>query len=333
MGEIIECTDIHLERQVIIKRLQPGVEQRRIVDEQKALAALRSKHVVQLFDIIELTDRGPKELGLVLEKINGKPITPGAYKADKASLAVLWQIACGLADIHARGIVHRDVKPGNILIDGEGVVKIIDFGLARSMGMDAKTHSVIGTPLFMAPELWQGGAISFDEKIDVYAFGVTALALVDTTPPTELIARPPLPVGGATLSKSFAGYPAPLINLLTSCFASDAAKRPKMSVVADAISRHLLKDQHRATVVLNGTPNFLNSKNRAIKLNAAGVGSLAIEYDGLDFRVTAVSGNVFLNNTSIVTGNVLPGCCVITFGVDRNRRFVTFDVSSPEVMP
>lgn len=333
MGEIIECTDLHLDRQVIIKRLQPGIEQRRIVDEQKALAALRSKHVVQLFDIIELKDRGSKELGLVLEKINGKPVEPGGYKADKASLSVLWQIACGLADIHGSGIIHRDVKPGNILVDGEGVVKIIDFGLARSVGMDAKTHSIIGTPIFMAPELWKGGAVSFDEKIDVYAFAVTALALVDSKPPTELMKHPPEPVSSAALAKSFSGYPNAIVSILASCFSTKAASRPRMNVVADAIARHLLKDQHRATVVLNGVPNFLNAKNRIIKLNAAGVGSLAVEYDGLDFKVTAASGNVFLNNASVAVGNVLPGCCVITFGVGGNRRFVTFDVSSPEVMP
>ena len=58
MGEIIQCNDSHLQRRVIIKRLQEGIEERRLLDEQRALAKLRSKHVVQLYDIIALRDRG-----------------------------------------------------------------------------------------------------------------------------------------------------------------------------------------------------------------------------------------------------------------------------------
>jgi hypothetical protein len=93
-----------------------------------------------------------------------------------------------------------------------------------------------------------------------------------------------------------------------------------------------LKDRHRATVVLNGNANTLDCNNRKISLNAT-IGSLTIEYDGLDFNVTQVSGAVYINNTSIIVGTVVPGCCVLTFGSEGARKFVTFDVSNPEVMP
>jgi len=182
MGEIIECIDLHLQRRVIIKRLQADIEARRLLDEQRALAKVRSKHVVQLYDIVELTDRRKTEKAIVLEFIEGNNLGINSFKPDRDYLKVLWQIAGGLKDIHAAGVIHRDIKPDNIRIDVEGVVKIIDFGLARST-VDAKTRSIIGTPIFMAPELWGDETISFNASIDVYAFGATSLALLTSSPP------------------------------------------------------------------------------------------------------------------------------------------------------
>jgi len=125
MGEIIECIDLHLQRRVIIKRLQADIEARRLLDEQRALAKVRSKHVVQLYDIVELTDRRKTEKAIVLEFIEGNNLGINSFKPDRDYLKVLWQIAGGLKDIHAAGVIHRDIKPDNIRIDVEGVVKII----------------------------------------------------------------------------------------------------------------------------------------------------------------------------------------------------------------
>src|SRR5262245_61001748 len=109
MGEIIECIDSHLQRRVIIKRLQIGVEERRLIDEQKALAKLRSKHVVQLYDIIELTDRKTPDKAIVIEYIEGKNLDIGSFNSGREYLKILWQISCGLKDIHEAGIIHRDI--------------------------------------------------------------------------------------------------------------------------------------------------------------------------------------------------------------------------------
>ncbi|MGX9576411.1 serine/threonine-protein kinase [Mesorhizobium sp. f-mel] len=334
MGEIIQCQDTHLRRPVIVKRLQTGVSERRIVDEQKALAKLRSKHVVQLYDIIELADRRIGEKAIVLEYIDGKNLEISSLTPDRAYLKILWQIACGLKDIHKAGIIHRDIKPNNIRLDSEGVVKIIDFGLARSSGFDAKTRSVIGTPIFMAPELWGTNTISFNSSIDVYAFGVTALALVSSTVPNELAEQPPKPAHLTSLQSLLKGLPTNISIAIHRCLNTDPAKRPNMDWVQNVLARHLLQDEHRALVVMDGKHHHLNRLNRKITLNAGSVGSLVIAYDGLDFRVTTASGAVFLNNTRASSGALVPGCCVITFGdAGRSRRFVTFDVSNPEVMP
>src|SRR5271166_1208585 len=88
MGEIIECVDLHLQRRVIIKRLQVGIEERRLIDEQKALAKLRSKHVIQLYDIIDLTDRKKPEKAIVIEFIEGENLEVNSFKAGRAYLKV-----------------------------------------------------------------------------------------------------------------------------------------------------------------------------------------------------------------------------------------------------
>lgn len=333
MGEIIECMDTHLQRPVIIKRLQNGVEERRLLDEQKALAKLRSKHVVQLYDVVQLNDKNTAETAIVLEFIDGVNLEVGSYKPDRTYIHTLWQIACGLRDIHEAGIIHRDIKPNNIRLDKEGVVKIIDFGLARSQDA-AKTRSIIGTPVFMAPELWSSSTISFNASIDVYAFGATALALLSVKPPKELAQQPPGPISLPALSASLPGLSPPTVALVHRCLDRNPAKRPKMAEVQTVLQQQLLENQHRALVVFGGTIHHLDQKNRKININANPAGSIGIEYNGREFIVISAAGSVFLNNASAKVGDLVPGCCVITFGNQgQARRFVTFDVSTPEVMP
>jgi serine/threonine protein kinase len=332
MGEVIECMDLHLQRKVVLKRLHSGIEARRLIDEQKALAKLRSKHVVQLYDIVTIAEGSRRESAIVLEYIEGENLELGEFNADRAYLKVVWQIACGLKDIHAAGIIHRDIKPNNIRINSEGVIKIIDFGLARSRD-EARTHSVIGTPVFMAPELWGDGTISFDKSIDVYAFGVTCLALLNANLPSSLALRPPQVISLLALRANVAGLHPDIVALVHACLRADPSRRPSMADIEAQLARRLLENQHRALVVMGGQAHFLDRRNRRINLDAGRTGSLAIEYDGFDFRVASSSGSVYLNNARAVAGTVVPGCCVITFGDGSVRRFVTFDISHPEVMP
>ena len=332
MGEIIECEDLHLKRRVIIKRLQAGVEPSRLIDEQRALARLRSKHVVQLYDVVEIKNCvGELDKAIVLEFIEGESLSKILFNTDKEYLKILWQISCGLSDIHEAKIIHRDIKPENIMLNSDNIIKIIDFGLARSND-SAKTRSIIGTPIFMAPELWDRRDICFDSSIDVYAFGVTALALLSDSLPQKLRRSPPLPISMGELADHVENIQQNVLDLIHSCLNRAPRCRPCMLDVQALLSRHLLKEQHRALVVLDGRTYFLDNKNRKIKLDAEGLGSISIKYDGYDFKVFNSSGKVFLNNNSVHNGDLVPGCCVITFGADGNRRFVTFDVSTPEMM-
>lgn len=331
MGQILKCMDLHLNRPVIIKRLLGGIEGRRLIDEQKALARLRSKHVVQLYDIVDIGDKGTGK-AIVLEYIDGSTLDKFQLSPDREFLKIVWQVACGLHEIHAAGIVHRDIKPNNIIVDKEGVVKIIDFGLARALP-EAKTGGLVGTPLFMAPELWKHSSISFDQSIDVYAFGVTSLFLLDKDVLSELMHSPPRPVPRSAVESVLGELGPSLAELIHRCLEASPHARPSMDEIRITLERLLLKDRHRALVVMNDKPHYLDCDHRRISLTAGSVGSLTIAYDGFDFRVENVSGSVFLNNSSITKGIIVPGCCVITFGVGSGRRFVTFDVSHPEVMP
>lgn len=330
MGDIIQCVDTHLDRRVVIKTLQPGVDHSRLLDEQRALMRLRSKHVVQLYDIVAMPTTGAS--GLVLEYIDGRDLTYGGSKADGAYIKLLWQIACGLRDIHKAGVIHRDLKPGNARMDTEGVVKIFDFGLARSVGIDDRTRSIIGTPIFMAPELWGQTTISLSTAIDVYAFGVTAIALLNVAVPSGLQSRPPLPVRRHEIEAALAGLPPDLVGMVSACLAHRHALRPSMSDVADLLERHLLYGRHRAIAVINGVANRLDMTNRTVSMKVSGTNQLSIQYDGHAFKIGSVAGYVYINNKAATVGDVIPGCCVLTFGVGSNRTFVTFDISNPEVI-
>jgi serine/threonine protein kinase len=326
MGEVMICKDNHLDRKVVIKKLQAGVEGRRIVDEHKALAKLRSKHVVQLYDIIQIGGPRSPETAIVLEYIEGKDLDFGIYGAGEEYLRMLWQIASGIRDIHAAGIIHRDIKPENVRVDSEGVAKIIDFGLARD-GESSRTRNIVGTPGFMAPELWGDGVVSFDKSIDVYAFGVMCLALVTTKFPRALTLRPPKVPSRIDIDTILTGIPHDLVDIVYSCLHSLPKERPSMGKVVFALERHLLRGKHRALVVMDGKEHWLGDQKRHISLRAA-ENKLRIEYDGFDFKVANVEGDIKINNQDVEAGEIIPGCCVIGFG----RTFVTFDKSHPEVM-
>ncbi len=330
MGQVSIYNDRHLDRKVIIKELLPDVESRRLVDELRSLAQLRSKHVVQLFDLAEIDSDGLPN-AIVLEYIDGSELVPGSMLPDTSFLKISYQIACGILDIHSLNIVHRDLKPNNIMIDSEGVVKIIDFGLSRNQD-EAVTKGAVGTPVFMAPELWKDSTVTFDYAVDVYAFGLICFILLDGSLPDEVRSFPPQPIPKNVYCAPFSGLPAEVIDVFYQCVSFDPGLRPKIGLVQELVKKHILKDSHRATVVMDAAIHELNSNYRKMTLSAKNVGVICIYYDGHSFLVDSCSGQVFLNNSIAQKGQEIPGCCVITFGSGPGRRFVTFDVSNPEVV-
>jgi eukaryotic-like serine/threonine-protein kinase len=333
-GEVIICIDEHLERKVAIKFISSDIDKRRLLDEIKALQTIRSKHVVQIFDILVMQD--PTRIGIIQEYIPGKDLYEinGSKSIEKEKyLNLIYQIASGLSDIHKQGIVHRDIKLNNIKLDQENIVKIFDFGLARLLNADVSTLGFVGTQCFAAPELYMSGIVDFTEAIDVYAFGVTAWLLSGADLPDVLKICPPM---GYDKSFSFSdltyGLEDEICKTLDLTLSIEPSDRPEMSVVADMLKKYLLRGKHKAVVVSDGKVYELTGNRRSVALAFKNLGSIDIKYDNLNFKVSMVKGSAYINNQVIDSGYTLPSNCVITLGDGKSRKFITFDISNPEVV-
>lgn len=334
MGSVILCEDSILERPVAIKFISGTAHKRRMDDEIAALLKLRSKHVVQVYDVIRPAD---DEIGIVQEFIDGRdlfesyapPVSLDAYYKQ------IWQIASGIADVHVLGVIHRDIKPNNMKTDPEGVIKIFDFGLARDDGPSAKTKGFVGTHGFAAPELY-ARPFTFTNAVDTYAFGATAFYLAAGGLPAELLKQPPNPDTAGYFHALPLGIAPEIAELLDASLAEDPSARPAMKDVKEALARHILFDKHRALIVYQSRASVLSASSRTVNLAFGTIGALSIRYDGLDFIVDSVSGEVAINNQIVAAGSPLPGACVVALGGahrrSNERRFITFDISHPEIV-
>src|SRR5271167_1054007 len=164
MGEVWKARDTRLDHIVAIKQLE-GRHSARFHQEARAIAALNHPNICTLHDI------GPDYL--VMEYVEGKPLWGPLGVEEAVKLAL--QIAAALEEAHRRGILHRDLKPGNILVSERGAAKLLDFGLAKLMTASdtdvTKTSegTVLGTAAYMAPEQAEGRPL--DERSDIFSFG------------------------------------------------------------------------------------------------------------------------------------------------------------------
>ena len=202
MGAIYAARDVALDRPVAIKILpddlarEPGAQER-FIREAQAQARLSSPHVVQIFFIGRLhppPDAPPEDgrgsLYFAMELVDGESLEALLLRDEKLepepARKLMVQAAKGLADAHRAGIVHRDVKPGNILVDRGGNLKIADFGLAKPREKNlslTRDGDVVGTPYYIAPEQAMGDAV--DHRTDMYALGATFHHLLAGQPPFD----------------------------------------------------------------------------------------------------------------------------------------------------
>jgi serine/threonine protein kinase len=331
-GDVLFYSDNNLDRKVAIKTIQDLSELARLRDEISALLKLRSKHVVQVYDIVN----PESSFGIVMEYVSGKDLTDRAYFISKGSeylFYLMWQMASGISDIHAAGVIHRDIKPNNIKVDSEGILKIFDFGLSRNDGLSAKTMGFKGTPVFAAPEQHKYDPteeVTFTSAVDVYAFALTVLFLFKNVVLVPLVPIQPSVFDCTELDP----YPE-LKTILYSCLNFMPNLRPKMQVVQNCIAKVLNYDKHQALAVYNGKSYILNKSSRKVSLSLSNIASFDLVYNGFSFTLENVTGEVFLNNTMVTSSVEIPGACVVGLGgIHRphyERNFITFDVSNPEV--
>jgi serine/threonine protein kinase len=186
MGVVYAAEDVRLGRMVALKVLSPvfsddPIARERLAQEARAAATLSHPRIATVHALEDIDGR----LFIVSELVRGSTLrhalASGALPRDTL-LHTVAQIAEALEAAHARGIVHRDLKPENVLVDGAGQIKVVDFGIARSMtpapGLNAGltlTGAVLGTPGYMAPEQLRGAPA--DARADVFAFGVMTYEL------------------------------------------------------------------------------------------------------------------------------------------------------------
>ena len=242
MGIVYQARDIHLDRFVAIKVLPPDMvadpERRaRFVQEAKAASALRHPNIVTIHDVARDAGHDFIVMEYVAGKTLGQLIGRRCLKL-KDAVRYAIQTADALACAHSAGIVHRDVKPSNIMVDDHGVVRMLDFGLAkltraepgedestRTMGPKTEEGTIVGTASYMSPEQAEGKPV--DARSDVFSFGAVLYemlcghrAFTGESPLSTLTAilnRDPAPLGDEV--------PRDLERIVARCLRKDPARR------------------------------------------------------------------------------------------------------------
>ncbi|RAS68814.1 serine/threonine protein kinase [Lentzea atacamensis] len=179
MGVVWRARDELLAREVAVKQLITGDHQRAMREARNA-ARLHHAHAIAVFDVVGDEHEEP---WIVMEYLPSRSLSAliaeqGPLKpAQAASIGA--KVASALAAAHAAGIVHRDIKPGNVLIGDDGTVKITDFGISKASGDGTLTETgmISGTPAYLAPEVARGEQP--DEASDVFSLGATIYAAVE----------------------------------------------------------------------------------------------------------------------------------------------------------
>ncbi|MBS0515729.1 MAG: protein kinase [Proteobacteria bacterium] len=185
MGVVYKGYEASLHRYVAIKVLadslahDPAIKER-FLREARSMAALNDPHIIQIYFIGD--DEG--QTFFVMEFVDGESLSSvlkreHQLKPEQAA-KVIYQTALGLATAHDRGVIHRDIKPGNIMIDSRGNVKIADFGIALSSADISKkltsTGEFVGTPGYLSPEVCLGKLV--DQRSDIFSLGIVLFEML-----------------------------------------------------------------------------------------------------------------------------------------------------------
>src|ERR1700693_4297395 len=189
MGEVYLAEDTNLGRRVAIKFPTLTADEHdfraRFLREARAISELSNPHIATLFDYGETSDGHPF---LVMELVEGRTLARMMHKSELTlplALQIVEDVATALTEAHARGIVHRDTKPQNIMVNDRGQVKVLDFGLAKQLNEDqihvsepeaqtllhmhTRSGALVGTPAYLSPEQAMGGNV--DARSDLFALG------------------------------------------------------------------------------------------------------------------------------------------------------------------
>ena len=243
MGTVYRARDSVLMRPVAIKVLtsvDPDAA-RRLLHEARAASALNHPHIVTIYAV----EQHENTAFIVMEFVEGEPLSraipPGGLPIDRA-LTFACDIAHALAAAHAQGIVHRDIKPGNVMVTADAQVKVLDFGIARRTvpaesptqtvtvaGTISAPGQVVGTPGYLAPEQIMGEPAG--PRSDVFALGAMIYQMLAGSAPfvggsTMAVMNNTLHRDPIALSSVRPDVPEDLVRIVSSCLDRDPAQRP-----------------------------------------------------------------------------------------------------------
>jgi len=192
MGVVYRAYEPALNRHVAIKELSPSLAHdpqlvERFLREARSMAALSDPHIIQIYYIG--TDEGTSQPFFAMEFVEGESLSTILKRDGKISventLRLLHQTAQGLATAHDAGVIHRDIKPGNLMISERGQVKIADFGIALATKDVSKklttTGEFVGTPGYLSPEVCLGKPI--DQRSDIFSLGIVMFEMLSGRTP------------------------------------------------------------------------------------------------------------------------------------------------------
>ena len=260
MGAVYEAEQDQPRRTVALKIIKPGFATpetlRRFQHESQALGRLQHPGIAQIYEASTAdTGLGPQPY-FAMELIRGLPLHEYAAQhrlTARDRLALLAKVCDAVDHAHQRGVIHRDLKPGNILVDEGGQPKILDFGVARVTESDAQhtrqtgLGQLVGTLAYMSPEQVAGDPAALDIRSDVYALGVILYELLAGKQPYD-ISRKPLPEAVGVireeepppLSSINRGYRGDIDTIVAKALEKDKARRyASAAELAGDIRRHL----------------------------------------------------------------------------------------------
>ena len=191
MGVVYQAEDMLLGRDVAIKVLRAHLAEddafrHRFEREGRSAAGLSHPNIVQVYDVGETPEGVPY---LVMEYVSGptleKILSERGALPEREAVDIAIQVAAALAEAHRRGVVHRDIKPLNILVRPDGTVKVADFGIARAQSGATlvNTGTIVGSAHYVSPEQARGGYV--DEKTDVYSLGIVLYEMLTGRTPFQ----------------------------------------------------------------------------------------------------------------------------------------------------
>jgi serine/threonine-protein kinase len=259
-AEVWRAHDEQLDRPVAVKRLHPhllpdAASRQRLVGEARAAARLGHPAIVGIYDV----DATGESAAIVMELVAGESLAARIERdgplPEREAVAITADVADALFHAHQQGVVHRDVKPGNVLLGTDGRTRLVDFGIAHSLAASTErltmTGTVIGTLRAMAPEQLAGGPIT--PRTDLYGLGAVLHEALTGRPPYDA----PTPVALAEAQRAgpppLGGMDPALASALAACLAYDPGDRPlHAGALAAALRSWLAGDPSAAAGLASG---------------------------------------------------------------------------------